>query len=83
MNARRLACACWSPSCSSAACSGPGATGSAGRPPPSPRRPQRTRRVAAAVELTVYGAASLKGALEAAKAAYKTAAPGVVTDDRH
>jgi molybdate transport system substrate-binding protein len=32
---------------------------------------------ASTVELTVYGAASLKGALVAAKAAYLTAAPGV------
>jgi molybdate transport system substrate-binding protein len=47
-----------------AACSGPGATGSAGAP-------------TEAVELTVYGAASLKGALEAVKAAYLIAAPGV------
>lgn len=31
---------------------------------------------AAAVELTVYGAASLKGALEAARTAYATVAPG-------
>ena len=32
---------------------------------------------AADVELTVYGAASLKGALEKAKAAYETANPGM------
>jgi len=32
---------------------------------------------AGAIELTVYGASSLKGALDAVKAAYATAAPGV------
>ena len=62
-----------------AACSGPGATGSAGPAVTAAavRRPQRAGSSAEAVELTVYGAASLKGALEAVEEAYVTAAPGV------
>ena len=62
-----------------AACSGAGAS-----PSPSAAAsvaPTTAAYVSAApsaepVELTIYGAASLKGALEAAKAAYETAYPG-------
>ena len=45
----------------------------AAAPPASERRP---RRGAPGVELTIFGAASLKGALEQAKAAYEAANPG-------
>jgi molybdate transport system substrate-binding protein len=63
------------------ACSSSGATPSA---PPSPPAATATPAPASAtpaptpapVELTVYGAASLKAALEQAKAAYETANPG-------
>jgi molybdate transport system substrate-binding protein len=61
-----------------AACTGPGAAGSVG--PASavaPSAAPTSVASAAAVELTIYGAASLKGALDAVKAAYATAAPGV------
>ena len=54
------------------------------RPRPRPRRPRR-RRIAIgappAASLTIYGAASLKGALDKAKAAYETANPGTTLDD--
>ena len=47
------------------------------RPSRRPRPPRRRRRRRPQpVELTIYGAASLKGALEKAKAAYETANPG-------
>ena len=60
------------------ACSGPGAGGSIGTATAvAPSRAASPTASDVAVELTVYGAASLKSALEAAKAAYKTAAPGV------
>jgi molybdate transport system substrate-binding protein len=56
--------------CSSggAASSAPAATATAASPTPAPS--------AAPVELTIYAAASLKGALEKAKASYETANPG-------
>ena len=61
-----------------AGCSGPGASGSAGTATAvAPSATASPAASAAVVELTVYGAASLKGALEAVKAAYKTAAPAV------
>jgi molybdate transport system substrate-binding protein len=77
MNARRLA-ALLVAIAIAGACSSPGATGSAG--PATSAVPSTTPSQGAsaeAVELTVYGAASLKGALEAVKAAYLTAEPGV------
>lgn len=55
-----------SPSASAAPSLAPPTTAASASPAPS----------AEAVELTIYGAASLKGALEAAKAAYETANPG-------
>lgn len=59
------------------ACAGPGASGSAGPATAAvPSTPLTSIASAEAVELTVYGAASLKGALEAVKAPYLTAAPG-------
>ena len=77
MNARRLAALLFAIAFVGA-CSGPGASGSAGTAttvaPSSAASPAASTAV---VELTVYGAASLKGALEAVKAAYKTVAPGV------
>ncbi len=64
-----------------AACSSPGASSAASGPPsvapPTAATPSAAPR-AAAVELTIYGAASLKGALEDAKAAYETANPGTI-----
>ncbi len=60
-----------------AACSGGAASPSTSSgPSPAPSRPASSAPSAAAVELTVYGAASLKGALDKAKAAYETANPG-------
>ena len=61
-----------------AACSGGAASPSAESSAPSRASPRRRRREpsAATVELTIFGAASLKGALETAKAAYETANPG-------
>jgi molybdate transport system substrate-binding protein len=64
-----------------AACSSGGASPSASTaptvaPPSSAPASASTASSAEAVELTVYGAASLKGALEQAKAAYETANPG-------
>jgi molybdate transport system substrate-binding protein len=59
-------------------CTGAALSGSVG--PASAVAPSATRTPAAsaeAVELTVYGAASLKGALDAIKSAYATAAPDV------
>ncbi len=64
-----------------AACSSSGASPSASlapsvapaSPPPASANPDPS---AAAVELTIFGAASLKGALEQAKAAYESAYPG-------
>ena len=57
-----------------AACGGTGPSASAAlRPGPRPRRPRAT----ASVELTVLGAASLKGVLDKAKTAYEAATPGV------
>ena len=62
-----------------AACSS-GASRRRARPrPPATTAPDarsRIDRAAAAVELTILGAASLKGALEQAKAAYEAANPG-------
>jgi molybdate transport system substrate-binding protein len=60
-----------------ASCSGPAATGSTGLATAAPSTPPSAAASAEAVELTVYGAASLKGALDAVKAAYVAAAPGV------
>ncbi len=68
-----------------AACtSGGGAAPSAGSVAPSVAAPSTAPSVAAstapstaAVELTIFGAASLKGALDATKKAYETANPGV------
>ena len=80
MNARRLGALLFA-FAFVGACSGPGAAGSAGSAGPAtavaPSTAASPAASAAAVELTVYGAASLKGALEAVKAAYETAAPGV------
>ncbi len=63
-----------------AACSGGGASPSASSAPsaaaPTPAASASAEPSAAPVELTVFGAASLKGALEKAKAAYETANPG-------
>ena len=62
-----------------AACSSPGASPSASGAPslaPSTAATPSAAPPAEAVELTIYGAASLKGALEEAKAAYGTANPG-------
>ncbi len=60
------------------ACSGPGATGSVGAASAdAPSMAPTSGASVEAVELTVYGAASLKGALDAVKAAYRMAAPGV------
>jgi molybdate transport system substrate-binding protein len=60
--------------CSGGASSSPAASPSAavGVPSNAP-----TSATPAAVDLTVYGAASLKGALEKAKSAYEAAVPGV------
>ena len=54
------------------------ASGAARRPPTGSRgaAPPSAATGAEAVELTVFGAASLKGALEEAKAAYEAANPG-------
>ena len=66
-----------------AACSSAGASPSASSPPAASAAPAATptpapesAAPAPKVDLTIYGAASLKGALEAAKAAYETANPG-------
>ena len=60
------------------ACSSAGASPSPSAPsvPPTTAASGSTAPSAEPVELTIYGAASLKGALEAAKAAYETANPG-------
>ncbi|HEY6570058.1 MAG TPA: hypothetical protein VIZ22_07205, partial [Candidatus Limnocylindrales bacterium] len=52
-----------------AACSSGGAT-------PAPSAAAPASPVAGGTELTIYGAASLKGALEKAKTAYEPANPG-------
>ena len=60
-----------------AACSSTGASPSATGTPPTAAPASPTAAASAAkVELTIYGAASLKGALDKAKAAYETANPG-------
>jgi len=60
------------------ACAGPVATRSAGQATAGgPSSTGTLTPSAQAVELTVYAAASLKGALDAVTAAYETAAPGV------
>lgn len=63
-----------------AACSG-GASSSPGRPAATPAATLSSAPAsatpAAAVDLEIYGAASLKGALEKAKTAYEAAVPGV------
>ena len=62
-----------------AACSSAGASPSTSAAPsvaPTTAASASAAPSAAAVELTIYGAASLKGALEEAKAAYETANPG-------
>ncbi len=63
-----------------AGCSSGGASPSTGGVPatvaPVSAAPESAAPSAEAVELTVYGAASLKGALEKAKAAYEAAHPG-------
>ena len=60
-----------------AACSNAGASSRpSAAPSVGPTVAASTAPSAEAVELTVYGAASLKGALEAAKTAYQTATPG-------
>ncbi len=63
-----------------AACSTAGAAPSASNAPsaaaPSPAASATAEPSVAPVELTVFGAASLKGALEKAKAAYEIANPG-------
>ena len=61
-----------------AACSGPGAAGSVG--PTGAVAPSTAPTLvswAGAVELTIFSAASLKGALDAVETAYAMAAPGV------
>lgn len=58
-----------------AACSGTGASPSATGAPTAAPASATPAPSAAKVELTVYGAASLKGALDKAKAAYETANP--------
>jgi molybdate transport system substrate-binding protein len=61
------------------ACSGAGASPSLSAAPsvaPTTAASGSAAPSAEPVELTIYGAASLKGALEAAKAAYETATPG-------
>lgn len=63
-----------------AACSGggasPSASGVASTPPSVAPASASAAPPAESVELTIFGAASLKGALEEAKAAYETANPG-------
>ena len=61
-----------------AACSSGGHPRRRARPRPRPRRSRHgaASPAAAPVELTIYAAASLKAALEQAKAAYETANPG-------
>ena len=62
-----------------AACSNAGGSPSASSAPslaPTTAASASPAPSAEAVELTIYGAASLKGALEAAEAAYETANPG-------
>jgi len=60
------------------ACSSAGASPSPSAPSVAPTTAASASAAPSAepVELTIYGAASLKGALEAAKAAYETAYPG-------
>ena len=60
------------------ACSSAGASPSPSAPSVAPTTAASASAAPSAepVELTIYGAASLKGALEAAKAAYETANPG-------
>jgi molybdate transport system substrate-binding protein len=62
--------------CSSGSASPSVSTAATVAPPSSAPASASTASSAEAVELTVYGAASLKGALEQAKAAYETANPG-------
>jgi molybdate transport system substrate-binding protein len=62
--------------CSSGIASPSASTAATVAPPSSAPASASTASSAEAVELTVYGAASLKGALEQAKAAYETANPG-------
>ena len=65
-----------------AACSSGGASVSRPRSPVgAPPRRHRRRPPSSAAELTIFGAASLKGALDKAKAAYEAANPGHDADD--
>lgn len=62
-----------------AACSSGGSSPSAGTQPPATTQPSTaaSSTPTADVELTIYGAASLNGALDRVKTAYQLAAPGV------
>jgi molybdate transport system substrate-binding protein len=59
-----------------AACSGAGESPTSDEPVPGTSASATAPPSTAAVELTIYGAASLRGALEQAKALYETANPG-------